>query len=82
MPKEYFNRPKAGFKIPLKKWLREDIRDWAEPLLDKSMLEEQGLFERDKVRQLWNQHLSGKYDHHAILWSILTFQSWFNRFGP
>ena len=39
IPEEYFDRPKMGFGIPLGDWLRDDLKEWAENLLDKKNLE-------------------------------------------
>ena len=76
IPREYFDRPKMGFGIPLGDWLRDELRDWGENLLNKKDLEGEGYFNSDLVLQLWNEHQSKKRDWQSILWPILVFQSW------
>jgi asparagine synthase (glutamine-hydrolysing) len=76
VPKELIERPKVGFAIPKAKWLREDLRDWAEALLNEKRLEKQGFWNSKVVRQKWLEHLSGEVDFSFQLWSILMFQSW------
>lgn len=76
VPREMFERPKAGFAIPLGRWLRTDLRDWAETLLSERSLREEGIFDPAIVRARWQAHLSGKTDASAALWSVLMFQSW------
>jgi len=76
VPKEYFDRPKMGFGIPLGDWLRDDLREWAENLLNKKDLESEGYFNSDLVLKLWNEHQNNKRDWQSILWPILIFQSW------
>jgi asparagine synthase (glutamine-hydrolysing) len=76
IPKEYTERPKMGFGIPLGDWLRDELKDWAEDLLDKKNLENEGYFNPDLVIKLWNEHQSKKRDWQSILWPILIFQSW------
>jgi asparagine synthase (glutamine-hydrolysing) len=76
VPKELIDRPKAGFAIPVGQWLRGPLKDWAEALLDEKRLEVEGYFYSKPIRDKWTQHLSGRYDHTASLWSVLMFQSW------
>ncbi len=43
IPREYFNRPKKGFSIPLHKWLRKDLKQYADTYITKSMCERYGI---------------------------------------
>lgn len=76
VPRELIERPKAGFGIPVGRWLRGPLRPWAESLLDKRRLQTQGYFHSAPIRQRWAEHLSGRHDHTASLWAILVFQAW------
>lgn len=76
VPRELIERPKMGFGIPLHDWLRTSLRDWAEALLDESLLRQQGYFYPEPVRKMWEEHLCGIRNHQANLWSILMFQAW------
>ena len=76
MPNKIIDRPKMGFGIPIDKWLRGSLLDWAENLLDDQKLKQQGYFQSALVRNMWKEHLSGKRNHQYELWDILMFQSW------
>ncbi len=76
VPRELFDRPKKGFGIPLDSWLRRELRDWGESLLDEKRLQEQGLLDSSYVRELWSRHLKGEEDWGYHLWDICMFQSW------
>ncbi len=75
-PKALFDRPKAGFAIPIGQWLRGDLRDWAEDLLSPRSLSEGGYFDPALVSARWADHLSGKRDATEAIWTVLMFQSW------
>ncbi len=76
VPQELFNRPKQGFSVPIAQWLRTDLRDWAEDLLDEKTLREQGHLDYKMVRKTWEQHLKGRGAHANKLWTVLMFQAW------
>lgn len=74
VPSHLFDRPKMGFGIPLGTWLRTDLRDWAEDLLQESSLVYTP--NAKDVRDLWRMHLQGQVDGSALLWTVLMFQAW------
>jgi len=76
VPEKLFNRPKAGFAVPVAEWLRGPLRNWAESLLDEKIINEDGFFDFREVINMWNQHISGNRDMTNELWSILMFQAW------
>jgi asparagine synthase (glutamine-hydrolysing) len=76
VPRELFDRPKAGFAIPVGVWLRGPLRDWAEDLLSTEALEGDGLFDAAVIRARWARHLSGDEDATQPLWSVLMVQAW------
>jgi asparagine synthase (glutamine-hydrolysing) len=76
VPKELIERPKVGFAIPKAKWLREDLRDWAESLLNEKRLDNEGYWNTKIIRQKWQEHLKGEADNSFQLWGVLIFQDW------
>jgi len=81
VPRELTDRPKRGFGAPVEDWLRGPLRDWAEDLLNPARLREQGLFRPSEVNSVWSQHLAGWRNHANLLWALLMFQSWYDRYA-
>lgn len=66
----------TGFGVPTDKWLRKELRPWAEELLSEANLRTTGIFDVRAVRLEWRQHLSGRHDRHYAIWPILMTLSW------
>ena len=74
--RDLIERPKAGFAIPIGQWLRGPLRAWADELLHPDRLQHEGYLRPEPISQLWQQHLSGRYDHTTKLWTVLMWQAW------
>jgi asparagine synthase (glutamine-hydrolysing) len=75
IPCSIMDRPKMGFGIPLKDWLRGPLRDWAEALLAPSKLNDAGLV-ATPIRLAWRDHLDGRRNCQHMLWPVLMYVAW------
>ena len=76
LPETLYQRPKMGFGVPIGDWLRGDLRDWAEALLDPARLRRAGYLDPAAVRTLWRQHLTGRRNWQHQIWAVLMFEAW------
>lgn len=82
LPKDIVYRPKKGFGIPITQWLREDLKEPMLDLLSESRLKSQGIFEHQGIKTLIDDHLNHKSNNRKLLWTLLSFQLWFDEYKP
>jgi asparagine synthase (glutamine-hydrolysing) len=77
LPRAVLTRPKHGFGIPLDRWFRTDLKEFAyDTLLSRSAVE-RGLFQPGYVRRLLDEHCSFRRLNHTRLWALLVLELWF-----
>jgi asparagine synthase (glutamine-hydrolysing) len=74
LPEAIVNRPKKGFGFPLALWLRGPLRGLMQRTIDESRLVETGLFRREALQRLQDEHSSGRTDHNYRLWMIFNLE--------
>jgi asparagine synthase (glutamine-hydrolysing) len=76
LPPEIIHRPKEGFSIPIKHWLRTDLRDMLLDHLSQERIAREGLFHYPAVKKLIEAHLAGRENYSHQLWALLVFEVW------
>lgn len=73
LPPHIVQGKKKGFVIPIDRWLRTSLKDWAYSILSDQSNYEQLPIDRTVVMELFELHQSRKRNTHPILWAILMF---------
>ena len=76
VPDALFERPKAGFNVPIGAWLAGPLRPWAEDVFSTARRVNDGVLDQQRIASIWREHLAGQCDHGNELWAILMFQAW------
>jgi asparagine synthase (glutamine-hydrolysing) len=80
LPPSIYRRPKAGFEVPISRWLKRDLKCLIDQYFDEKRIQKQGIFDQGIIKQLVGQHLSGKTDTSWMLWNLIVFQSWYENY--
>jgi len=71
VPRELVERPKQGFGVPVDRWLRGPLRQWARERCNDAASYRGLPLERTRIVELLELHLSGRRDVHPLLWAVL-----------
>ncbi len=78
VPAKLIERPKAGFGMPIDRWLRGPLKEWASDLLSRQSLNRHGIFKPQTVERVWQRHLAGE-NCLPQLWTVLMMNAWLER---
>jgi asparagine synthase (glutamine-hydrolysing) len=68
--------------MPMKHWLTHEWNGLMHELLSRESLAREGLFDARQVDRLMSEHESGAHNHSHLLWALMVFQLWRDRFKP
>jgi asparagine synthase (glutamine-hydrolysing) len=75
VPAHVLNRPKLGFPVPIRHWLRAGpLLEWAHEMVNASATDH--LVNASAVRRMLDEHRCGTADHSRRLWTVLIFMLW------
>jgi asparagine synthase (glutamine-hydrolysing) len=80
LPRDLLYRKKQGFGFPLALWIRGDLRGLMRRTVEESHLAAEGIFRREEMRRLLDEHLGGSVDHNFRLWMIFNLELWFRHY--
>jgi asparagine synthase (glutamine-hydrolysing) len=76
LPDAILDRSKEGFSMPMKTWLRGDLRPMMERLLAPDRLRDGGVIDAGEVTRLRREHVDGRANHAHVLFSLMVFEQW------
>jgi asparagine synthase (glutamine-hydrolysing) len=77
LPDTILDRPKQGFSIPLRAWLRGPLAALAWELLVEQPRGVQEFFDLAAIRRMFDAHVSGRRNHAHRLWALMLFAQWY-----
>jgi asparagine synthase (glutamine-hydrolysing) len=76
-PKDFLNKSKKGFGVPVGDWLRSELRSELLSYIDKVFIIKQNIFQFDVISKMVEDHLNSKMDNTFRVWTYYCFQKWY-----
>ena len=77
LPEELVYRKKMGFGIPLKEWIKKDLRDLIDDYLSEHRVRRANIFSYKEVNKVLREHYSGQKNNSSPIWTLFVFQYWY-----
>jgi asparagine synthase (glutamine-hydrolysing) len=79
LPEKIVWRGKQGYSLPVKNWLRQELKEPLITVLNESPVIKEYL-DGSFVKKLVDQHMARTHNHNHILWALLNLGLWYRRF--
>lgn len=79
VPKEIFDRPKAGFTMPFSSWFRNELKNYVLEELNEDYLKQIPNIDAKEVNKRIQQHMNGSWNRYPLIWKLLVLKQWLNK---
>jgi asparagine synthase (glutamine-hydrolysing) len=76
-PDRFLEKTKSGFGAPVGDWLRSSLKGELESYITEDKLRAQDLFNVSAIKELVQNHFSGREDNTFKVWTFYCFQKWY-----
>jgi asparagine synthase (glutamine-hydrolysing) len=76
VPDQILDAPKKGFELPVARWFRGELREFAREVLLDPGATSLGWCRREEVGRLLDEHTAASHDHTKRIWTLLMLELW------
>ncbi len=76
LPREILTQRKHGFTVPVTRWFRDDLSEFARSTLLDDATRRRGYLDVSRVEELLHAHSTGQRNAGDLIWSLLMFELW------
>ena len=80
LPKKIIYRPKSGFGLPLRNWIRNELKVFTRDILSEDTIKKRGIFDHNAVRTMIEQNERGEVDSSYTILSLICIEIWCQKF--
>jgi asparagine synthetase B (glutamine-hydrolysing) len=71
---EIAKRPKRGFGVPLSKWFKKELKDFAWENLNNKKLHQ--LSSKSEIEKVWKEYQNGRESNAGTIWMLIVLSGW------
>jgi len=81
LPEQIINKPKHGFEIPVRTWLKNELKPLIDHYLNKENINKQNIFNSSEIEKIKNKlYQFNTKDSPNTLWNLLVFEYWYEKY--
>ncbi|MFC1667390.1 asparagine synthase (glutamine-hydrolyzing) [Candidatus Omnitrophota bacterium] len=80
LPDSIIKREKVGFGVPIGRWFRAELKDYAYDVLMSDVFVKRGYFKKRCIKKILDEHTSGKVNNGNKIWCLLNLEIWSRMF--
>lgn len=80
IPDKVMFRPKMGFGVPIERWFRGELKDYAYDILLSEKSIQRKLFKKEEIKKILDSHNSTTVNYSPRIWALLTLELWFREY--
>ena len=80
LPKDIIYRPKAPFSVPMRGWLKKELKEMVQDILSCDSIKKRGVYNPEFVQKLIINNNKGIEDNSQLIWRLMVNEIWFRTF--
>ena len=80
LPKEIIYRDKTGFGAPIRRWVKNELKEFIKDILSESSVNKRNLFNYNYLQKMITDNLNNRIDASYTIFSIVCIEIWFQIF--
>ncbi len=81
LPERILTRPKVGFRVPVNRWFRGEMREYLLDHLQGGSSITRAYFDPQALDRVLAEHLDGRQNHEKLLWALLNLEIWHRQYA-
>jgi asparagine synthase (glutamine-hydrolysing) len=81
LPERILTRPKVGFRVPVNRWFRGEMREYLLDHLQGRSSMTSVYYDSQALDHVLVEHLNGRQNHEKLLWALLNLEIWHRQYA-